>query len=93
MEKTAMKNNSDWRHLLQEMLAETDPAALRKKADDLETALYFHGQELRSNPEGEAGRKALADASQTLLKIRMEKLGYPLDAKFLHGNRTRQAQE
>jgi len=89
MEKTAMKNNADWRHLLKEMLAETDLVALRQKADDLETALYFHGQELRSNPEADAERKALADASQTLLKIRTEKLGYPLNAKFLSDNRGR----
>lgn len=88
-----MKNDADWRHLLQEMLAETDPTALREKANDLETALYFRGQELQSNPEAEAERKALADASQTLLKVRREKLGYPLDAKFLDGNPARQAQE
>jgi hypothetical protein len=88
-----MKNNADWRHLLQEMLAEIDPTALRQKADALETALYFCSQELQSNPDGEAERKALAGPSHTLLKIRIEKLGFPLDAKFLNGNWARQAQK
>jgi hypothetical protein len=84
-----MKNNTVWRHLLQEMLTETDPTALRQKASDLETALYLRGQELRWSPEGEPERKALADAGHALLQVMTEKLGFPLDAKFLNDNRAR----
>jgi hypothetical protein len=88
-----MKDAMDWQRLLQELLAEANPIALRSKADDLETALYFRGQELHANADGDAERKALHEAGHTLLKIRVEKLGFPLDPKILREDGTRQTQK
>jgi hypothetical protein len=70
-------NGTDWPRLLQEVLAETDLQSLRKKADALEAALYFRSQELQKNPGVPGEQEAMKRASQTLLCLRVERLGYP----------------
>jgi hypothetical protein len=77
--------NSDWRRLLQEVLTETDKAKLEKKAEELENALFVRGQELPPDGAAEEERQDMNAATQKLLRIKVEKLGFPLDVKFLGG--------
>lgn len=72
---------TDWPRLLQELLGEIDdPEVLGKKANDLEAALFFRSQDLEngsvhSSPEE---REAMKKAARQLLKIRVDKLGFPI---------------
>jgi hypothetical protein len=75
--------NADWNRVLQELLAATDKDKIKSKADELESLLYDRGQTLRNDSEAETERQAVKEAAQTLLNIRVEKLGYPLDPSIL----------
>ncbi len=72
-----------WQRLLQELLLETNSAALEKKALQLEDALFVRGQQLDDSAAGEAERIALKEAARQLLMVRVEKLGFPLDRSLL----------
>ncbi len=78
-----MANKTDWQGLLQELSAQTDPVILRQKAEELETAIFLRSTELNGSSDAAEERNALNEASYTLLRTRVEKLGFPLDAKFL----------
>jgi hypothetical protein len=85
-----MKDNKpdDWKRLLAEVMAETDKTRLTEKAYQLEGALFYRCQEAPSDAE----RQAIKGACDTLLRIRIEKLGFPLDAALLSSARSSQIQ-
>jgi hypothetical protein len=66
------KKEADWQELLEQLLAETDRTALREKADQLESAIFFRTKELESGGDGYAERQAMRDASNILLQTRSE---------------------
>jgi hypothetical protein len=70
--------SAKWRHLLQDVLAETDKTKLAKKAMELEEALFVRGQELQVNAAEETERQEMRDAALKLLEIKREKLGFPV---------------
>jgi hypothetical protein len=76
---------SDWQSLLADVLAETDKAKLETKAEELENAIFLRSQELHSNGGTEVERQGMKVAIHKLLKVKVEKLGFPIDAKFLRG--------
>jgi hypothetical protein len=76
-------DSARWQQLLQELLAETDKAELKEKADQLEGAIFARRQALKSSSDGHAERKAIQDATKILLKTRVEQLGFPLDMDLL----------
>jgi hypothetical protein len=76
-------NGADWKRLLEEVMAETDKAKLKQKTDDLEAAIFLRCQELEHSADGHAEKTAIKDATLSLLKVRVEKLGFPLDPEIL----------
>ncbi len=76
---------ADWRRLLDECLAENDKNSLHQKANALEEALFVRLQELSSDESAETEKSAMKEATWKLLRIRAEKLGFPMDRKFLDG--------
>ena len=82
-----MNNNegSDWKRLLEELLVATDKSEIEVKSDELENVLFLRAQELHRNGGTEVERQALKEAAQQLLKVRVEKLGFPLDPNRLGG--------
>ena len=74
-----------WECLLQDLLREQDKEKLRQKADDLEEAIFFRFQELNGRPDAAETAK-LKEATQTLLQIRIEKLGFPTSRSFGQGD-------
>jgi hypothetical protein len=78
---------TDWQRLLHEVLAETDLEVLKTKADDLEMALFLRKQEIGPRKGLPLGPReewhAMNDATRQLLRVRVEKLGFPMDAKLL----------
>jgi hypothetical protein len=69
---------TDWPRLLAETLAETDPDELGIKATDLETALFLRGQEVGKDGTSQEEYESMQDAIRQLLRIRIEKLGFPI---------------
>lgn len=82
---TDSESSTNWKRLLDEVMAETDKAKLRQKADELETVLFQRGQQLQSDGGTEVERQSLTDAIQKLLQVRVEKLGFPMDRTLLRG--------
>jgi hypothetical protein len=85
-----MKDNKpkDWKRLLAEVMAETDKTRLAEKTYQLEGALFYRCQEAPSDVE----RQALKGACDTLLHIRVEKLGFPFATALLSGAGSSQIQ-
>ena len=79
------KSSANWERLFDEVMAETDKEKLRKKAEELENAIFVRGQELQSDGGTDAERQGLNEAIQRLLKVRVEKLDFPLDPELLCG--------
>jgi len=82
---TAMgyERGEDWQRLLKEALLETDQSDLERKAQQLEESLFLRAQQLDGAPDGEVEREAIKDAAHQLLRLRVERLGYPLDKSLL----------
>lgn len=82
-----MKNtkSSDWKRLLDEVMVETDKQKLEALAQQLETALFLRSQELEANGSTDVERKAVKVAIDKLLRVKVEKLGFPMDPKILGG--------
>jgi hypothetical protein len=81
MDKTT---NSDWERLLDELLAETDKKKLESLAQRLENALFLRSQELEAgNESSDVERQAIKVAIDKLLRVKVEKLGFPIDRRFL----------
>ena len=74
---------ADWQRLLQQVVAEADKDKLTLLANELESAIFLRCQELECGDEAEAERQAIKEATTTLLKVRVEKLDFPLDPKIL----------
>jgi hypothetical protein len=86
-----MNNNeaSDWIGLLEELLAATDKREMESKAEELENVLFLRAQEIQRNGGTEVERQGLKEATRKLLKVRVEKLGFPLDPNILGGTGAR----
>jgi hypothetical protein len=79
-------SSTKWKQLLDEVMKETDKAILEKKTLEIETALVLRSQQLHSHGGTEAERNAIKAATRSLLKIKIEKLGFPMDSEFLSGS-------
>jgi hypothetical protein len=78
--------NTDWKQLVQDLLVENDKEKIKTKAFELENALFARGQELPINGKAGGERQEMRDASRKLLQVKIEKLGFPIDPKFLGGS-------
>jgi hypothetical protein len=75
---------SDWKRLLDEVMAETDNRKLEGLTQQLENALFLRSQELEAgNGSNDVERQAIKVAIDKLLRVKVEKLGFPMDRKFL----------
>jgi hypothetical protein len=78
------EKGSDWKRLLSEVLAETDKQKLEGLAQQLENALFLRSQELEAgNGSTDEERQAIKIAIDKLLRVKVEKLGFPMHRKFL----------
>ncbi len=75
--------DSQWRNILQDLLKETDNARMVARANDLEESIITRLQELGPADSSATERSEIRDATRTLLKIRAEKLGFPVDPALL----------
>jgi hypothetical protein len=82
----ANSKSLDWKRLLEEVLTETDKLTLKRKAEELENALFLRSQELQANAGTETEREDIRVAIQKLLRVRVEKLDFPLDPNSLRGS-------
>jgi hypothetical protein len=80
------ESRTEWKQLLEELLAETDKAKMELKAQKLENAIFIRSQEIHMWGATEVERESIKDAIRKLLKVKVEKLGYPMDPKFLGGS-------
>jgi len=76
-------NGADWQCLLQQVVAETDKDKLTLLATELESAIFLRCQELECGDAAEDERQAIKEATMTLLRVRVEKLDFPLDPQVL----------
>jgi hypothetical protein len=79
------ESRTEWKHLLEEVLAETDKAKVELKTQELENALFIRAQEIHMWGGTEVERESMKVAARKLLLVKVEKLGYPIDRKFLSG--------
>ena len=66
-----------WQELYQAALLETDPEKLRAVVADLDEALFDRGQALHNNNGDDAEHLAIGIATESLLHMKTEKLGWP----------------
>ena len=67
----------DWRELYQVVIDETNPKSLELLMNDLEAAIWKRLREIDGNSNGTNERHEIAQASNKLLTLRIEKLGWP----------------
>jgi hypothetical protein len=77
--------SAKWQRVLEELMAGTDAEKMRNKADELEAAIFHRCQTLACGDAEDSERAAIKAATTTLLKVRVEKLAYPLDPELLQG--------
>jgi hypothetical protein len=83
---TEGESSKKWKELLDEVMAETDKEKLEGLAQQLENALFLRSQELETGSGStEVERQAIKVAIDKLLRVKVEKLGFPMDAKLLGG--------
>jgi hypothetical protein len=78
--------STNWKQLLQDLQVESDQEKIKTKAFELENALFARGLELPIDGEAGGEREEMRKATMTLLRIKVEKLGFPIDRKFLGGS-------
>jgi hypothetical protein len=79
------ESRTEWKQLLDEVLAETDHAKIELKAQELENALFIRTQEMHEYGGTDVERESIKVAIQKLLRVKVEKLGYPMDHDLLGG--------
>jgi hypothetical protein len=78
------EKGSDWKRLLDEVMAETDKQKLEGLTQQLENALFQRSQKLEAGDGStEVERQAIKAAIAKLLRVKVEKLGFPMDRKLL----------
>jgi hypothetical protein len=83
---TEGESSKNWKELLDEVMAETDKEKLEGLAQQLENALFLRSQELETGSGStEVEREAIKVAIDKLLRVKVEKLGFPMDPKLLGG--------
>lgn len=70
-------NNLTWKKILQEALVETNSDKLKVKVAEAEATIFQRLQSLGQGPETLEERRALQDASNTLLSLKREVLKFP----------------
>ena len=70
-------NGPYWILLFNDFIAETEPARLQERLGTLEEAIFFRLQELNGKASGQNERIALKMATDKLLEIEINKLGFP----------------
>jgi hypothetical protein len=83
---TEGESSKNWKELLDDVMAETDKEKLEGLAQQLENALFLRSQELEAGDGStEVERQAIKVAIDKLLRVKVEKLGFPMDPKLLRG--------
>jgi len=83
---TEGESSKNWKELLDEVMAEADKEKLEGLAQQLENALFLRSQELEAGDGStEVERQAIKVAIDKLLRVKVEKLGFPMDPKLLRG--------
>jgi hypothetical protein len=67
----------DWRELYSAAVMEPNPSHLATLLDDAEAALFRRLQVLSQNPDGRLERREINEALNKILRLRMQKLGWP----------------
>jgi hypothetical protein len=69
---------SSWESPLREAQMELDLGKVRQKVEEAELAIFTRAQELRASSDGHEELAALQRATRELLKIKTEKLKWPI---------------
>ena len=72
-----LPNPSPWKQCYQSVLNEHDPAKVEDKVFVAEAAIFLRYQELSRKPDHEAEDEEMKQASEKLLRLRTERLGWP----------------
>jgi len=70
-------NKQTWEKLVHDAEIEPDVTKLEDKIRTAEDALFFRALDLRVSDDGTRERALLRKAADTLLKLKIEKLGWP----------------
>jgi hypothetical protein len=68
---------SDWRELYSTAVTQRNPSHLTIRLDGAEAAIFFRLQELNQSPDGHLERSEIDAAIKNILRLRIEKLGWP----------------
>ena len=67
----------DWRELYSTALIETNPSHLAILLDQTETVIFRRLEELNQSSDGHIERREINDTLNKILRLRMQKLGWP----------------
>jgi hypothetical protein len=67
----------DWRELYSTAVMEPNPSHLATLLDGAEAAIFFRLQELNQSPDGHLERREINEALNKILRLRMQRLGWP----------------
>jgi hypothetical protein len=68
----------EWQEPLHQAQIETDPQRIQEKVSQAETAIYARLQELALSGDGRVEAEAISSAARELLRIKTDKLKWPL---------------
>jgi hypothetical protein len=66
-----------WAFLFKDFISESDPIKLQARLEPLERAIYERLQQLQDKPEHHEERSAIQMATEKILEIKTQKLGFP----------------
>ena len=69
--------SGNWRVAFKELQNESDRGKLQEKVTAVESAIFYRWQELEKFPPDETEMEEIRIASKELLRIKVEKLGFP----------------
>jgi hypothetical protein len=73
---------ADWRALYESAMSENNSDVLRTLIYEAESAVQSRQKELRKEPAASPERKELADAATALVRLKSEKLRWPVQGRF-----------
>ena len=73
---------ADWKELLNASLRETDVTRLKHAVEALESAMFTRCLELEPSSDGEAERSEIRQAAKSLLQLKVENLGFPVNSSI-----------
>jgi len=67
----------DWRDFYKTAVLETNPKLIERWIGEAEAAIFLRQQELAPLSDGAVERQEMAEAAKVLLRLKIEKLGWP----------------